>query len=147
MKKNVLVIAVILLAICVIGLLFYRLQIVNFSANSNLTFREVNFNQLESNVQEWIKINNEFGVYIYKYKKDANGINKYLIYSKKDITYDYHTAKIKLKDKILNIKIFTDDEQVKISLFMSVETKVEPEQIKLYVDNKETKFKNEFVEK
>ncbi|WP_171642299.1 hypothetical protein [Paenibacillus phytorum] len=91
----------------------------------------------------------ENGIYIRKMNehKDPTEKIRYLIFSKKDLNYDYRTIKLDQKDGTLSIylkdKIASDEQYMKSESLFIITLDSPPEKIEMYLNEKPVDYQME----
>ncbi|NRF94350.1 hypothetical protein HQN89_25900 [Paenibacillus frigoriresistens] len=91
----------------------------------------------------------ENGIYLRKMNENKDQAEKirYLIYSKKNLSYDYRTIKLNLKDGTLSIllkdKMASDEQYVKPESLFIITLDTQPEKIEMYLNEKTVNYQME----
>lgn len=151
MKRYRITLIIGLLMLAFLSFFFVKNEMEDLFSSPNIIVQEIDEENLKPIVKQWVEGRTESGVYLYKIKKEDPEINKYYVYSKKGLTYDYQTANVKMAEETLNIEIATQDAvndgQVDNRLIIYLETKGTPKHIKLVVDGKDSNFVEVIQEK
>lgn len=111
--------------------------------SKKVTYNLLRIEELDKDTKRWIEGKQEYGVYLREYNKTGQG-RKYIILSMKPLEYNYQVGKAYFSGHKLIIKITTydasNDSDTNNKLIFEVQTKVVPEIIKLYIDNRESDF-------
>ncbi|WP_281889119.1 hypothetical protein [Paenibacillus sp. YYML68] len=112
--------------------------------------KNVNVSDLDQSLQTWIENNsNEVGIYVKKITGDHVQTEdiSYLVYSRKELSYDYRITKSKYKDGTLSIylndKMASNDHYVKKESLAIITLNTQPNKIELYLNDEKANFKLE----
>ncbi|BFT69182.1 hypothetical protein [Paenibacillus sp. P36] len=114
---------------------------------TNVTTKDVNTSDLDQSLQTWVQNNSkEIGIYIKKINENNDQTEEinYLIYSRKDLSYDYRVTKSKLENGTLSIylndKMASNDQFVKKESLAIITLKTQPKKIELYLNDKTANY-------
>ena len=137
MKKYFYIILILLLSL--IGFNFF----ITNKANTNIYNKELYYKELKPAQQQWVN-DKGIGIYLFKYKQSKLGTNKYLVYSRKKLEYNFQKSKVVEKDGLLSVYIDNEDAlndgEARDNLFLYIESNKTVNTLKLYLNGKETNF-------
>lgn len=110
-------------------------------SNDQIISKNIERTDLDTSLQSWVQTKSkENGIYLKKMNENKDQIEKirYLLYSKKDLSYDYRTIKLDLKDGTLSIylkdKMASDEQYMKTESLFIITLDTEPEKIEMYLN-------------
>lgn len=119
-------------------------------ANDQITPKNIERSDLDTSLQSWVQTKSkENGIYLKKMNENKDQIEKirYLIYSKKDLSYDYRTIKLDLKDGTLSIylkdKMASDEQYMKTESLFIIILDTQPEKIEMYLNENTVDYQME----
>ncbi|WP_173190977.1 hypothetical protein [Paenibacillus alginolyticus] len=119
-------------------------------SNDQIISKNVERSDLDTSLQTWVQTKSkENGIYLRKMNENKDQAEKirYLIYSKKNLSYDYRTIKLNLKDGTLSIllkdKMASDEQYVKPESLFIITLDTQPEKIEMYLNEKTVNYQME----
>lgn len=119
-------------------------------SNEQIITKDVNISDLDKNLQTWVQNNSkEIGIYIKKIAENNDQTEdiRYLVYSRKELSYDYRTTTSKIKNGTLSIylsdKMASNDQYVKKESLSIITLKTQPKKIEMYLNDKTANYKME----
>jgi hypothetical protein len=119
-------------------------------SNEQIIPTNIERSDLDTSLQTWVQTKSkENGIYLKKMNENKDQIEKirYLIYSKKDLSYDYRTIKLDLNDGTLSIylkdKMASDEQYVKPESLFIITLDTQPEKIEMYLNEKTVNYQME----
>lgn len=110
-------------------------------SNDQIISKNIERTDLDTSLQSWVQTKSkENGIYLKKMNENKDQIEKirYLLYSKKDLSYDYRTIKLDLKDGTLSIylkdKMASDEQYMKTESLFIITLDTQPEKIEMYLN-------------
>lgn len=117
---------------------------------TNVNTKDVNTSDLDQSLQTWVHNNSkEIGIYIKKINENNDQTEEinYLIYSRKELSYDYRITKSKLDNGTLSIylndKMASNDQYVKKESLAVMTLKAQPKKIEIFLNDKIANYKIE----
>ncbi len=132
----------------ILGSIYFLLLI--GCSNEQIISKNVERSDLDTSLQTWVQTKSkENGIYLKKMNenKDQSEKIRYLIYSKKGLSYDYRTIKLNLKDGTLSIllkdKMASDEQYVKTESLFIITLDTPPEKIEMYLNENTVDYQME----
>ncbi|NOU87230.1 hypothetical protein GC102_15760 [Paenibacillus sp. LMG 31460] len=132
----------------ILGSIYFLLLI--GCSNEQIISKNVERSDLDTSLQTWVQTKSkENGIYLKKMNenKDQSEKIRYLIYSKKDLSYDYRTIRLDLKDGTLSIylkdKMAPDEQYMKTESHFIITLDSPPEKIEMYLNEKTVNYQME----
>jgi hypothetical protein len=119
-------------------------------SNEQIISKNVKRSDLDTSLQTWVQTKSkENGIYLKKMNenKDQSEKIRYLLYSKKDLSYDYRTIRLDLKDGTLSIylkdKMASDEQYMKTESLFIITLDTQPEKIEMYLNENTVDYQME----